>query len=173
MERHYILIVDDEPSIRSGLARLLQKEGYDTLLAESAEDGLAVLEKKSFSAVLSDYKMPGRSGIDFLTQVKAKYPESIRVLLIGDTDLNEVMPAVDAGLISHLIVKPWDSDTLKKTIGRLIEEFERAHPGKYLARDEASPDEPEGGIILIEEQETATIPEEFIQFISETSNRPS
>ncbi|WDT79861.1 MAG: response regulator [Candidatus Manganitrophus sp.] len=70
MERHFILIVDDEPSIRSSLARLLQREGYDTLLAESAEDGLAILEKKSFSAVISDYRMPGRSGTDFLTDVK-------------------------------------------------------------------------------------------------------
>ncbi len=173
MERHYILIVDDEPSIRSSLARLLQKEGYETLLAESAEDGLAVLEKKSFSAVISDYKMFGRSGIDFLTQVHILYPESIRILLTDQADLDEVMPAVDKGLISHLIVKPWDRETLKKTIERWIEEFERAHPPENRASGRKSQDETEGGVVLIEEQDTATIPDEFLQFLSPTSKKPS
>lgn len=172
MERHFILIVDDEPSIRSSLARLLQGEGYDTLLAESAEDGLAVLEKKSFSAVISDYRMPGRSGIDFLAEVKSRYPESIRILLAGQPEIDEVMPAVDQGLISHLLVKPWDSDTLKKAIERWGEEFEKAHPGRRPVPVEAS-DETEGGIVLIDEQETATIPEEFLQFISPASKKPS
>lgn len=172
MERHFILIVDDEPSIRSSLARLLQREGYDTLLAESAEDGLAILEKKSFSAVISDYRMPGRSGTDFLTEVKRRHPESIRILLAGQEEIDEVMPAVDRGLVSHLIVKPWDNDILKKAIERWGEEFEKAHPGRPLVPVETS-DETEEGMILIDELETATIPDEFLQFISPASKKPS
>jgi DNA-binding NtrC family response regulator len=167
MEKHYILIVDDEPSVRSSLARLFQKEGYDTLLAESAEEGLAALEKRSFSVVISDDGMPGRSGIDFLTEVKCRYPEPIRILLISDSDKNEGMPAVDNALISHRITKPWDSHALKKTIRRLIEAFERAHPGQE------SPDETEGGVVVIEEQETATIPDEFLHFLSPTTKKIS
>jgi DNA-binding NtrC family response regulator len=173
MERHYILIVDDEPSVRSSLARLLQKEGYDTLLAESAEDGLAVLEKRFFTAIISDYRMPGRSGIDFLAQVKSRYPESIRILLISDTDTNEVMPAVEKGLISHLVIKPWDSETLKKTMGRLIGQFERAYPDRSLGSDKTSSDETEGGVILLDEQEAATIPDEFLHYLSPTKNETS
>ncbi len=128
MDRHCILVVDDEPTVRSSLARLLQREGYDTLLAESAEDGLALLEKRSVSAIISDYRMPGPSGIDFLNKVKAQYQKPMRILLTLHTDMSEVMPAVDKGLVSHLLMKPWDNEVLVKTVGRLIEEFERAYP---------------------------------------------
>lgn len=165
MERHYLLIVDDEPGIRSSLARLLQREGYDTLLAESAEDGRAILEKRSFSAVISDYRMPGRSGIDFLAEVKRRYPEPIRILLTGQEDLNDVMPAVDKGLISHLLMKPWDSETLKKTVGRLIGEFERAHPGRYLAPGNEILDETEEGVIVIDDEQISIPPLNFHSLI--------
>lgn len=175
MQKHCILIVDDEPCVRSSLARLLQSEGYDTLLAEGAEDGLALLEKRAVSAVISDYRMPGQSGIEFLSRVKTAYPEPIRLLLTDQTDMNEIMPAVDRGLISHLLMKPCDHDSLKKTIGRLVEEFQRDHTGhepeeKPAKRngsriEKTTPDETEEGVIVLDEQETTAIPDEFLHFI--------
>ncbi|GEM_PF-3405276 len=178
MEKHRILIVDDEPNVRSSLARLLQQEGYDTLLAESAEDGMALLQRRPVSAVFSDYRMPGRSGIDFLTQIKTEYPALIRILLTDRGEINEVMPAVDQGLISHLLMKPWDDETLKKTLGRLVEEFEKARLGQFLSHGKKSPDakrstdsatipsdDAEEGVIVLDEQETAAIPDEFLHFI--------
>lgn len=141
MEKHCILIVDKEPTIRSGLARLLQRAGYDTLLAESGDDGFALLEKKSVTAIISDHRMPGQSGIEFLTRVKARYPEPIRILLTGQSDINEALSAVDQGLISHLFMKPWDNDNLEKMMERLIGEFEKAHPGRRLTSGPQSPNE--------------------------------
>ncbi|MGB3941700.1 MAG: response regulator [Candidatus Manganitrophaceae bacterium] len=125
MEKHCILIVDDEPNIRSSLARLLYREGYETLLSESAEEGLILLKKRTISTVISDYSMSGQTGIQFLTTVRDLYPNPVRIILSGRLNMKEAMRAVDIGLVSHLLMKPWDNETLKKTIRKAVDKFER------------------------------------------------
>ncbi|MFQ5950189.1 MAG: response regulator [Nitrospiria bacterium] len=137
MERHCILIVDDEPNIRSSLSRLFQKEGYETLLAESADDAYTLLEKRSVSVVLADYLMPGQTGVELLREVQKRYPDAIRIILSGRADMKVVMAAVDEGVVSHFLLKPWDNEILKKTIRHAIEAVEKeAHLHMALQGDD-------------------------------------
>lgn len=126
MIKHCILIVDDEPNVRSSLTRLFQKEGYDTLLAENAEDAFALLEKRAVSAMVSDYTMPGQTGVAFLKEVKNKYPKPVRMILSGKADMSDVMNAVQQGIVAHFFLKPWDNDVLRKTVRKALDEFEKA-----------------------------------------------
>lgn len=130
MPKHCILIVDDEPNVRSSLTRLLQRKGYDTVLAENADDAFTVLEKRPVSIVLTDFIMPGRSGVELLKEVKKRFPGSVRIILSGKADPKEVMGAVNSGLVSHFLTKPWNNDTLMTTLQHCIDDLEKkkGHP---------------------------------------------
>lgn len=142
MDKEYILIVDDEPNVRSSLVRALHGENYETLLAESAHDAFQILQKKSVAIVLSDYLMPGQTGLDFLREVRKKYPAPIRIILTGNADMRTVMRAVEEGVVSHFLLKPWDNDVLRKTIQRAIGTFKKSQASEGGA-SEAKEDESE------------------------------
>lgn len=125
MPKHCILIVDDEPNIRSSLTRLLQREGYDTVLAENADDAFMILEKKTVSIVLSDFTMPGQSGVEFLKEVKKRFPKPIRIILSGKADMKAVVEAVNSGVISQFLTKPWNNEILKDMVQHYIKGFEK------------------------------------------------
>jgi DNA-binding NtrC family response regulator len=125
MEKHCVLIVDDEPNIRSSLTRLLQREGYDTILAENADDAFNILNKKQVSIVLSDFTMPGRSGVEFLKEVRDKFPQPVRIILTGKADMKEVVAAVNSGVISYFLTKPWNNEILKDTLHHCVEGLEQ------------------------------------------------
>jgi len=137
MKRYCVLIVDDEPNIRSSLTRLFQRNGYETVLAENGVDAFALLKKIKVTAVISDYIMPGQSGVDFLRGIKAHYPGMIRMILSGRADMGKVMGAVDEGIVSHFLLKPWDNRVLLETLRQAIHEREHsAHFRRLLQADE-------------------------------------
>lgn len=140
MQKHCVLIVDDEPNIRSSLTRLLQREGYDTILAENSDDAFTILEKKSVSIVLSDFTMPGRSGVEFLKEVKERFPKPARIILSGKADMKEVMAAVNNGVISHFLTKPWNNDILKDTLHHCIEGFEKEQRAAFNGEEAINED---------------------------------
>ncbi len=159
MERHSILIVDDEPNIRSSLTRLFHKEGYDILLAENSEDAFHILEKHTISVVLSDYLMPGQTGVEFLENVKKKYPEAVRIVLSGRADMNAIMNAVNQNVVSHFLLKPWDSDVLRSTIRNAIKGYEQKCKHLHAARTDGSESIEQAfpGILEIEETTSGAI----------------
>lgn len=107
-----ILIVDDEPFILSAISRLLADSGYEVLTAGNAEQGLALLRNREVALVISDNCMPGRSGIDFLAQVKLLSPKAERMLMTAFANLDTAIDAINRGEIFRFIVKPWDNDKL-------------------------------------------------------------
>ncbi|MDB5790775.1 MAG: chemotaxis protein CheY, partial [Massilia sp.] len=72
-----ILCVDDEPNILSALRRLFRSQGYEVLTAQSAREGLAVLEARPVDVVISDMRMPGMDGVQFLEQARARWPDTL------------------------------------------------------------------------------------------------
>ncbi|MCX8017852.1 MAG: EAL domain-containing protein, partial [Rhodocyclaceae bacterium] len=110
-----VLIVDDEPSILSALRRLLRREGYTILAATSAEEGLELLAAHEVGVVISDARMPGMSGAEFLGRVRDMYPDTMRIMLSGYTDLEAVTSAVNRGELFRFIAKPWDDADLVDT----------------------------------------------------------
>jgi response regulator RpfG family c-di-GMP phosphodiesterase len=123
MKEHKILVIDDEQNIINALRRVLRKEGYQIIFANSAEEGLAILEKEKISLVLSDQKLPGIQGTELLKMVKEKYPNTIRMLLTGCVDISIAQEAINKGQIFKFIIKPWDNEDLRATIKLGIENY--------------------------------------------------
>ena len=113
---HTILIVDDEPNILNSLRRLLRHEGFNILTANSPSEAFEHLAKHPVQVILSDQRMPEMSGTEFLSRVRQLYPETIRIVLTGYTDLESVTGAINRGAIYKFLTKPWDDDLLREQI---------------------------------------------------------
>jgi response regulator RpfG family c-di-GMP phosphodiesterase len=110
-----LLLVDDEARILSALGRTLRREGYEILTAESAAEALRILGSREVDLVLTDQKMPGTSGLEFLAQVAARHPDVARLLITGWPE--EIPPdQIEALGIRALIPKPWDDQQLKSVL---------------------------------------------------------
>jgi len=111
-----LLLVDDERGIRSALTRLLRQDGYRILSAGSGEDGLELLALNAVQVIISDQRMPGMSGTEFLGKVSRLYPATVRILLSGYTDLKVVTEGVNQGAVFKFVTKPWDDDQLRQQV---------------------------------------------------------
>ena len=115
-----ILIVDDEVNIIRALKRLLRREGYEIKTAESGEEGLEILKKEQVDLIISDQRMPGMKGVEFLEHAQQICPQSVRMILSGYTDLQSVTEAVNRGHVFKFILKPWDDNELKDVIRQAL-----------------------------------------------------
>jgi len=115
-----ILFVDDETNILSALERLTMDLSAECLFANSAEEGLVLLENTAVDVVVSDMRMPGMSGTEFLSVVADKYPETIRMVLTGFSETELVMSAINEGRIWGYILKPWDDNHLLLTLEQAV-----------------------------------------------------
>ncbi len=115
-----VLVVDDEPSILSSLRRLLRHAGFEVFLADSGEEGVALLERETVDVVLSDMRMPGMDGAEFLEIVFTRWPETKRILLTGYSDVSATIAAVNRGKIWRYIAKPWDDGDLLLTVQQAL-----------------------------------------------------
>ncbi len=126
-ETDNVLFVDDEASILSSLRRLLRKQDFQSFFAESADEGLKILEQQRIDLVISDMRMPGMDGAQFLAEVKNRWPLTVRMLLTGHSDISATIAALNEGGIYRYISKPWDGDQLIEVIqeGLRIRRLER------------------------------------------------
>ena len=126
-----ILLVDDEPNILSSLRRVLRPNGFTIFTAESGALGLEVLEQHPVNLVVSDMRMPGMDGAKFLEHVRERWPDTMRILLTGYSDVSSTIDAINRGEIYRYISKPWQEDDLLLVIRdalekqRLLKENER------------------------------------------------
>lgn len=111
-----LLLVDDEDNILSSLRRLLRREGYTILTANGGKAGLEVLAAHPVDVIVSDQRMPGMTGVEFLRKAKDMYPDSVRMVLSGYTDLQSVTDAINEGAIYKFLTKPWDDAMLRANI---------------------------------------------------------
>ncbi len=120
-----LLLVDDEPNILSSLTRLLRREGYRILTATSPLEAFELLAKQPVQVIVSDQRMPEMSGTEFLARVRQLYPDTIRLVLTGYTDIDSITGAINLGAIYKFLTKPWDDDLLREQIReafRLVKE---------------------------------------------------
>ncbi|MBL8966841.1 MAG: SpoIIE family protein phosphatase [Spirochaetaceae bacterium] len=121
-----VLLVDDEPNILSALRRELQAWAAVRGLAcqpfSAASEALSFLETEAgrVAIIISDLRMPGMKGSDFLLAVKARWPDIPTILLSGFSEAEELMKAVKAGIFSY-VLKPWDADYLRTEIAKALE----------------------------------------------------
>jgi len=119
---HTILIVDDEPFITEILTEALSREPYVILTAGSAEDALHLLAQRQVDVIISDEKMPGMSGSEFLAVVRKEYPDTIRMILTGHGSLESAMRAINEGQIYRFFTKPCNVLDLAMTIRKAIQQ---------------------------------------------------
>jgi len=121
-----ILLVDDEVNILNALNRELHSwasgKGIAMATAASAQDALLLLGERAdeVAVIVSDLRMPGMLGSDFLLEVRERWPDIITILLTGYSETEEVMKAVKAGIFSY-ITKPWDPDYLRSELEKALE----------------------------------------------------
>ena len=133
--RRTLLLVDDEVNIVAALKRLLRRDDYLILTAHSGIEGLEVLKTNPVDVILSDQRMPGMTGVEFLSIAKKDYPETIRLVLSGYTELQSVTDAVNEGAIYKFLTKPWDDAKLRGHIREAFERKELVDVNFQLARD--------------------------------------
>jgi diguanylate cyclase (GGDEF)-like protein/PAS domain S-box-containing protein len=130
-----LLLVDDEENIISALKRLLRRDGYRIVVAHNASDALKCLSETHVDVILSDQRMPGVSGVEFLRHAKELYPDTVRMVLSGFTDLQSVIDAVNEGAVYKFLTKPWDDEKLRARIAEAFQLKKMADDNQRLARE--------------------------------------
>jgi HD-like signal output (HDOD) protein len=117
-----ILFVDDEPAILKALNRLFrEKEEYTIYMAESGQEALSILEQHPVDMIISDMRMPKMSGHELLKVVKEKYPLTMRLILSGYAQEQEVVRSLLDGSSKMYLLKPWDNETLLRIVESIFE----------------------------------------------------
>lgn len=128
-----VLYVDDEVhnlnSFKASFRRV-----YNVFLAESAEIGRKILSENDIHLIITDQRMPGMTGIEFLESILHEYPDPIRILLTGYTDINAVIDAINKGQIYRYIQKPWTFEELNMNIEKALEIYTLRKENKELTQ---------------------------------------
>jgi response regulator RpfG family c-di-GMP phosphodiesterase len=122
-ERTAVLCVDDEISILKSLQRLLMATGFDVVTASGGEHALSLLDKREFAVIISDMRMPGMTGAEFLQLAAQRCPASQRLVLTGYADIDSTIMAVNKGQIQHYIQKPWSNEALVVQVRESAEKY--------------------------------------------------
>ncbi|MBW2624361.1 MAG: response regulator, partial [Deltaproteobacteria bacterium] len=130
--KHTVLCVDDEENIQRSLKRLFRKENFRFLKAETGEEGLKILQENPVHLVISDNRMPIMSGIEFLARVRENYPDMIRMVLTGFTDLDTIMESVNLGHIFKFVLKPWNDQNLIMDVRQALQQYDLIQANKQL-----------------------------------------
>jgi response regulator RpfG family c-di-GMP phosphodiesterase len=123
MDKYTILFVDDEANILQSLKRLFRREPYTILSASSGKEGLKLLAETPVDLLISDHRMPEMTGVEFMAEVKRRFPDIMRIILTGYTDVNSITAAINEGNVYKFILKPWEDDRLKETIREALEVY--------------------------------------------------
>ncbi|HTZ17883.1 MAG TPA: EAL domain-containing protein [Dissulfurispiraceae bacterium] len=119
-----VLLIDDEPHVLAALRRVIGEEDYCILAATSAAEGFELLAANRVGVVAADLQMPVMNGIEFLGRVKDLYPDILRIVLSGVSDLDTVKEAVNRGAIYKFLNKPWDDEEFREIIRKAFMNFE-------------------------------------------------
>ncbi len=130
-----ILLVDDEENITASLTRLLRRDGYNILRANSGQEGLALLAQHHVGVIISDQRMPGMTGTEFLSKVRELFPDTVRIVLSGYTELNSVTEAINRGAVYKFLTKPWEDDLLRAHVEEAFQRHEMKIENARLTRE--------------------------------------
>lgn len=130
---HNILYVDDEDTNLTVFKAAFRKH-YKIFTATSARDGFNVLKDNSIDLIITDQRMPQMTGVQFLEAIIPDYPDAIRMILTGFTDIDAIIKAINTGRVYRYIAKPWDENEMKITIDRALEMYELQRRNRDLVR---------------------------------------
>jgi len=116
-----VLLVDDEPGVPAGIARLLRREPWRILVAHSGHDALEILAREQVDVIVTDEQMPGMRGSELLAEVHRRHPEIIGMILSGQATLEAAIRAINEGRIWRFFVKPANPVDLRFSIRQALE----------------------------------------------------
>jgi adenylate cyclase len=131
LTRYKILVVDDETANLRLLERLF-RSNYEVVTAASGQDALDLLSVHDFSLIISDQRMPGMTGIEFLKKASEMRPQTVRIMLTGYSDAEALVEAINSGAVYKYITKPWVNEELLQTARRALQHYETMRAQRQL-----------------------------------------
>lgn len=122
--KHCLLVIDDEPDVCDSVHDLLRRE-FRVLKANSAQEGLQLMQEDEVHIVMTDQRMPTTSGVELLARVKSKKPQAVRMLFTGYADLESIVAAINQGHIFQFLKKPWRPEELQDAVRAAAAEYDR------------------------------------------------
>lgn len=120
---HKILVVDDEPANTRMLERVFRNH-FDVITAQSGAEGMELLTVHDIALIVSDQRMPGMSGVEFLKRSAELRPNCVRIILTGYTDSADLVDALNSNVVYKYVTKPWVADDLLQTVKRGLSHHE-------------------------------------------------
>jgi len=131
-----ILCIDDEQNVLRSLKRLFLDDPYEVLTAPSGAEGLLILaQSETVPVVISDYRMPGMNGVEFLSEVRKRWPGTVRIVLSGYADTGAIVSAINEGQIYRFVAKPWNDDELRVTVANALERYDLGRKNLELTEE--------------------------------------
>ena len=121
-EKNSLLVIDDEQEILKAVQRQFRKK-YNVLTANNAIEAKEILYKKHIQVILSDQRMPGMTGAQFYQSIKNEFPDIVRIIITGYSDIMAIVQAVNEGDIYRYISKPWVSEELDEIVSKAFERY--------------------------------------------------
>jgi len=170
-KKYELLLVDDELANLQKLQRTFMDQ-YKVHLAQSGEEALQILQKAPIDAIITDQKMPGMTGIEFLELSQKTYPNLVRIVLTGFAEVDDLIAAINAGKVHRYITKPWEPDEVRLAVQDSLEKMELMKENERLAVELKSANEKlqTENIILRREVEKQVFPQSIVYGSQEMEN---
>jgi len=124
MKKRTVLFVDDEEKLLRSLKTGLLDEPYNSIFAKSGKKALELLESNDVQVIVTDMRMPQMNGLELLRIVKQEYPNIIRMVLSGYTQITTLLTAINQGEVYKFITKPWKlEEEFKPAIRQALERY--------------------------------------------------
>lgn len=142
-EKPHILYVDDEMDNLTVFKSTFRRD-YKIHLANSAEEGQEILRQNpQIEVIITDQRMPEVTGVEFLEKTVVEYPDSVRMILTGFSDVEAIIDSINRGQVFRYITKPWDKEALKQIIDDAVQNFQAKREQKEnLAQSGSAPKSP-------------------------------
>jgi FixJ family two-component response regulator len=133
---HTILFVDDEENVLKALQRLFRREPYRLLAAGGGPEALAMIEAgENPSVIVSDQRMPGMNGTEFLSHSREVLPDAVRLLLTGHSDITAAVDAINRGGVYRYLSKPWDDQDLRLAVRDAVDRYDLVRRNRELTAE--------------------------------------
>ena len=130
-----ILVIDDEEAILETMTFTF-RDDYQVFTSSDPRRALEVLDEQApVAAVLTDQRMPNMSGVELVTEVCKRHPETVRMILTGFSDMDAIIKAINDGHVYAYITKPWEPDQLKQVMKQAVEHYQLTVENKRLLQD--------------------------------------
>lgn len=128
-----VLFIDDEENVLNSITRLFRKEeDYELIVTADPKEALSKISNDNFAVVVSDQRMPTMDGVTFLEKVKDISPDTIRIIMTGQMDIQSAIKAINNGAVYKYLTKPWNDDELKNSIRQAVFQYHLITENKLL-----------------------------------------